>query len=74
MLYTNLGNFKVEMPYNYVNTGGGREGGLMNNLDLISAFSALGLKPGFRASRASGIGSAGGTAATVKTPREIKSA
>jgi hypothetical protein len=43
-LYTNLPNFKVEMPSNYVSTGNGEnKDGLKTNLDVISAFSALGL-------------------------------
>jgi len=45
LLYTNLRHFKVEMPKNYVNTQTGTEssGNLRSNLDVISAFSALGL-------------------------------
>ena len=41
VLYTNLADFKVEMPRNYVSGGG--SGGLHSNLDVITAFSALGL-------------------------------
>lgn len=40
VLYQNLKNFKVEMPKNYI---GGGEGGLTSNLDVITAFGALGL-------------------------------
>ncbi|MDM8547767.1 SPFH domain-containing protein [Candidatus Venteria ishoeyi] len=40
VLYRNLKNFKVEMPHNYVENGGGNSG-LMSNLDIISAFGAL---------------------------------
>lgn len=40
VLYTNLADFKVEMPQNYV---AGGSGGLQSNLDVITAFSALGL-------------------------------
>ena len=44
VLYQNLRYFKVQMPENYVNTGNGNpQGGLQSNLDVISAFSALGL-------------------------------
>lgn len=45
-LYLNLKNFQVQMPQNYVNTGSFANegtGGLKTNLDVISAFSALGL-------------------------------
>jgi hypothetical protein len=42
-LYNNLANFTVEMPYNYVSTGGDGKGGLTSNLDIISAFGALGV-------------------------------
>lgn len=44
VLYQNLKHFKVEMPRNYVTTGGGEaRSGLQSNLDVISAFGALGL-------------------------------
>ncbi len=41
VLYNNLSRFTVEMPRNYINTG--EQGGLKSNLDVLSAFSALGL-------------------------------
>ncbi len=43
VLYTNLRHFKVEMPQNYVSTSNNEQGSLKSNLDVISAFSALGL-------------------------------
>ncbi len=44
VLYTNLRNFKVEMPQNYVSTANaGTTDSLKTSLDVISAFSALGL-------------------------------
>ncbi|MGO1297044.1 MAG: SPFH domain-containing protein [Vibrio sp.] len=39
-LYQNLKDFKVEMPKNYV---GGGQGGMTSNLDVITAFGALGV-------------------------------
>lgn len=42
LMYENLRGFKVEMPYNYVTTGGDGDK-LKSNLDIISAFGALGL-------------------------------
>ncbi len=41
VLYNNLQNFKVEMPQNYV--GGSSDGALKSNLDVITAFGALGV-------------------------------
>ncbi len=48
MLYTNLRNFKVEMPKNYVATGNAwghsgtpGDGGLKSNLDVLTSFGAL---------------------------------
>jgi hypothetical protein len=42
-MYSNLANFKVQMPTNMVTTAAGAGGsGLSTNLDIISAFSALG--------------------------------
>ncbi|SJN57458.1 SPFH domain / Band 7 family protein [Vibrio ruber DSM 16370] len=41
VLYNNLKNFKVQMPENYI--GGGREDGLKTNLDVLTAFGALGV-------------------------------
>ncbi|MEM7018964.1 MAG: hypothetical protein AAF512_16690, partial [Pseudomonadota bacterium] len=42
VLYTNLKDFQVKMPDNYVTTGENGNG-LHSNLDVISAFSALGI-------------------------------
>ena len=42
LLYTNLSNFKVVMPTNYIG-GGGETGKLTTNLDVISGFAALGM-------------------------------
>ena len=44
-LYTNLSNFKIDMPDNYVQTIGGADGdsSLKTNLDIITAFGALNL-------------------------------
>jgi len=42
LLYTNLSNFKVVMPTNYIG-GGGEAGKLTTNLDVISGFAALGM-------------------------------
>ncbi|BDU35772.1 putative ATPase [Vibrio nigripulchritudo SFn27] len=41
VLYNNLQNFQVEMPQNYI--GGSNESGLTSNLDVITAFGALGV-------------------------------
>lgn len=41
VLYNNLKNFEIQMPQNYV--GGSEGNGLKTNLDVITAFSALGL-------------------------------
>ena len=41
VMYSNLANFKVEMPQNYVSGSSG--GGMQSNLDVITAFSAFGL-------------------------------
>jgi membrane protein involved in colicin uptake len=41
-LYTNLKDFKVKMPENYIGGGGG-SGKLTSNLDVITGFSALGV-------------------------------
>ncbi len=38
-MYAHLKDFKVEMPKNYIGTGGR----LTSNLDVITGFSALGL-------------------------------
>ena len=53
VLYTNLRNFTVDMPDNYVQTGGDGASSLQTNLDIITAFGALqmmdkakGLTPG----------------------------
>ena len=43
LLYTNLSNFKVVMPTNYIGGGGGDAGKLTTNLDVISGFAALGM-------------------------------
>ncbi len=43
VLYTNLANFQVQMPLNYVGQGGEEGSGMLSNLDVITAFSALGL-------------------------------
>ncbi len=43
VLYNNLRHFNVEMPYNYVSTGEQGKGGMSSNLDIISAFGALGI-------------------------------
>jgi hypothetical protein len=45
VLYNNLHNFQVQMPLNYVTTGttNGTQDSLKTNLDIISAFSALGM-------------------------------
>jgi hypothetical protein len=43
ILYTNLPHFQVQMPQNYVSTGNGAQDSLKTNLDIISAFSALGI-------------------------------
>ncbi|QXO17607.1 MULTISPECIES: SPFH domain-containing protein [Vibrio] len=40
-LYSNLQNFQVQMPQNYI--GGGEASGLKTNLDVITGFGALGL-------------------------------
>ena len=44
-LYSNLRDFQVQMPQNYVANGseGGQGSGLLSNLDVITAFSALGV-------------------------------
>lgn len=46
-MYTNLKDFKVEMPQNVITSGGGAAGGgagkLHSNLDVITGFSALGI-------------------------------
>lgn len=41
-IYSNLKDFKVEMPHNYIG-GGGNSGHLTSNLDVITGFSALGV-------------------------------
>ena len=43
LLYTNLSNFKVVMPTNYIGGGGDAGGKLTTNLDVISGFAALGM-------------------------------
>merc|ERR1712093_691788 len=47
-MYSNLKDFKVEMPHNVIvgaasEKGGGGAGKMPSNLDVITAFSALGL-------------------------------
>lgn len=42
VMYTNLGNFKITMPQNYVSQGSGNSG-MMSNLDVLSAYGALGI-------------------------------
>ena len=46
-LYSNLKDFKVEMPQNVIVGAGGADGGgagrMPSNLDVITSFSALGL-------------------------------
>ena len=42
VMYRNLRHFNIQMPQNYVNNGASG-GGLISNLDVITAFSALGV-------------------------------
>lgn len=42
VMYTNLGNFKITMPLNYVSQGSGNSP-MMSNLDVLSAYGALGI-------------------------------
>lgn len=42
VMYTNLKDFQINMPQNYVSQGG-TEGGIKSNLDVLSAFGALGV-------------------------------
>ena len=41
VMYTNLSNFKITMPQNYVNQGSGNS--MLSNLDVLSAYGALGI-------------------------------
>ena len=41
VMYTNLANFKITMPQNYVSQGSGNS--MMSNLDVLSAYGALGV-------------------------------
>ena len=53
-LYTNLKDFKIEMPHNYIGGGGGGGGSpgkLTSNLDVITALGALGLMDKSKAMR-----------------------
>merc|ERR1719231_589289 len=53
-LYTNLKDFKIEMPQNYIGGGGGGGGSpgkLTSNLDVITALGALGLMDKSKAMR-----------------------
>ena len=53
-LYTNLKDFKIEMPHNYIGGGGGGGGApgkLTSNLDVITALGALGLMDKSKAMR-----------------------
>lgn len=40
-MYRALKDFDVKMPTNYVNNGGGANGGMTSNLDILTAFGAL---------------------------------
>ena len=41
VLYTNLGDFNIEMPTNYIQQGEGGAGGMESNLKVITAMGAL---------------------------------
>merc|ERR1711871_1823217 len=59
-LYTNLKDFKVEMPQNVIlggdGGGGGGAGKMPSNLDVITGFSALGLMKELEAKRSRSVG------------------
>ncbi len=43
LLYPNLRDFRIQMPQNYVSTGTEGQQRLLTNLDVLSAFAALGV-------------------------------
>jgi len=43
VLYRNLKDFKIEMPKNYITHGGNNSNALKSNLDVLTAFGALGI-------------------------------
>merc|ERR1711998_699034 len=52
-IYSNLKDFKIEMPHNYIGGGGGgaAAGKLTSNLDVITGLAALGLMDKSKAMR-----------------------
>jgi len=50
-IYSNLKDFKIEMPHNYIGGGDGVPGKLTSNLDVITGLSALGLMDKAKAMR-----------------------
>ena len=55
-MYQNMKDFRVVMPKNYINQGeGGGSGGLQSNLDVISAFAALGAMDKMKGTERSGV-------------------
>lgn len=43
LLYENLNGFNVQMPQNYINSGGGDAGRMTSNIDVITGLAALGV-------------------------------
>lgn len=54
-IYSNLRDFKIEMPHNYIGGGGNGSGHLTSNLDVITGLSALGLMEKATASSKLGV-------------------